>query len=92
MLDATGPAVIGVDRDACAAPTIMDIGEFWMLLEVAESQTVSPTSLMRDWLSSSLGIVSFRNWLVTDGPGQPSVPGEHRRYARHARLHLFGQE
>ena len=33
--DATGPKVVGVDRIHCAPPAIMDIGEFWMLLELA---------------------------------------------------------
>ena len=92
MLEDADPEVIGVEMERCAAPIIMDIGEFWMLLEVAENHGAAPTSLLRDWLSSNLGIVSFRNWLVTAGPGQPPVPSEHRRYARHARLHLFGKE
>jgi len=93
MLDVKQPKVIGVDRVKCAPPLVVDVGEFWMLLEVAQNKGVTPASLIEDWLSSPLGLVSFRNWLVTNGPGQPPVPtGTRRRYANHAALHLFGRE
>jgi hypothetical protein len=67
----------------------MDLGEFWLLLEAAGAQKVHPAELLEHWISSPLAMTSFRNWLVTAGPGRaPQVAG--RRYRVHALSELFG--
>lgn len=76
---------------ACRWPTVMDLGEYWMLLETVEAEDVHPGELLEAWMASPLAPTSFRNWLVTAGPGQPALRSA-RRYWAHARADLFGRD
>lgn len=87
MLDARNPHTIGSDP-RCRPPAVMDLEEYWMLLETAQAQDLHPSVLLERWISSPLALSTFRNWTVLHGPGQPENSG--RRYWDHARNELFG--
>lgn len=87
MLDAEGTLAIGLD--GCHPPAVIDLAEFWLLLLTAKQQGRPVSTILRDWLHSPLGVAPFRDWLVTNGPGQPALGGD-RRYWSHARRVLFG--
>ena len=89
MLDARGTRAIG--RDGCHPPAVIDLAEFWLLLLTAEQQVTPVSTILRDWLHSPLGVAPFRDWLVTNGPGLPTLSG-NRRYWSHARRVLFSSD
>lgn len=88
LLDEEETVVIG--QDQCLAPAVIDLVEFWKLLATAAQQECEVNELLASWVGSPLGLAPFRDWLVTEGPGQPTING--RRYGAHARRVLFGQD
>jgi hypothetical protein len=86
LLDAEGVEAIGTS--GCQPPAVLDLAEFWLLLMTAQNQGSSLDQVLRGWLDSPLGVASFRDWLVTYGPGQPRLEDD-RLYWRHARHVLF---
>lgn len=86
---ANGLKVIGENKK-CKPPLIVDMAEFWLLLETAEHNKLTPAQLIEMWLQSPLRVSGFRNWLITNGPKQAPVKGD-RRYKQHALKYLFGR-
>jgi hypothetical protein len=78
------------ENKKCKPPLIIDMAEFWLLLETAEYNKLTPAQLIEMWLQSPLRVSGFRNWLVTSGPKQAPIKGD-RRYKQHALKHLFGR-
>lgn len=88
MLDADGVTAIGTA--GCRPPAVLDLVEFWLLLLTAQNQEGGLDQVLGAWLNSPLGVVPFRDWLVTNGPGQPGLDDD-RRYQTHANRTLFGE-
>jgi hypothetical protein len=82
--------VIGTNP-ACREPMIIDLEEFWALLESAAINNLSPAQMLRMWSDSVLKVSSFRNWLVTSELKPVPLEGK-RRYHKHAIKHLFGKD
>lgn len=83
--------VIGVD-DRCSPPAVLDLSEFNTAIEVAAASGRPLHELLDGWLTSPMGGMSMREWLVTDGPGR-AVPDEDIEdvpYMRRLRAELFG--
>jgi hypothetical protein len=89
MLDDRRPSIIGVDQRS-KAPAVLDLAEFWLLLETSRYNKITVADLLEMWLSSPLGVVQFRDWLVTNGPKQEPFDGR-RRYATDALMTMFGR-
>lgn len=75
----------------CREPLIIDLEEFWALLEAAEHNNLAPAELLRRWSDSPLKVSNFRNWLVTSDLAPVPLNGK-RRYHKHAIKHLFGHD
>lgn len=84
--------VIGVD-DRCTAPAILDLAEFNMAVEASTTLGRPLHELLEEWSRSPMRSVSFREWLVTDGPGRavPDHDVDDEPYMRRIRTELFGE-
>lgn len=78
----------------CRRPAVIDLAELQFGLRVAAALDLDFGDLLAGWLDSALFSVSFRNWLVTDGPAL-TVPdretADERPFRRIAR-ELFGMD
>jgi hypothetical protein len=76
--------VIGGHPD-CSELVVLDLLNFHLLLRLSERCSLPLTALAQQWLDSSLGANSFRDWATTDGPAR-DVPGGGQADDWHARL------
>ncbi len=81
-------SVLGINKK-CVEPLIMDLEEFWALLETAKHNSLPPSQLLRLWSNSALKVSNFRNWLATSEL-EPAPLTDNRRYHNHAIKYLFG--
>ena len=79
-----------IGHDQCHHPLVIDLAEFWKLILLSEQHGRPVNEFLKAWLRSPLGVAPFRDWLVTEGPGQPALAG--RRYGAHARRTLFERD
>jgi hypothetical protein len=80
--------VVGVDG-RCRQPMVLDLEEFWMLLELSKHEKVFPTKLLQEWIDSPKRVSGFRNWAITSGHKLPNP--SRRGYATYAMQQLFGR-
>ena len=52
----------------CMPFALLDLANFYLLVRLHEDLGISAVDLLRDWLTSPMGRVSFRDWATTDGP------------------------
>lgn len=85
-----GMNLIGVHAK-CKSPMILDLEEYWMLIETAGHHNMHPAELLNSWITSPFRVSSFRNWLLTKGPAQAPLT-KRRRYAVHSMERIFGDD
>jgi hypothetical protein len=92
MVDDSEAKVIGKDK-RCKMPMIIDLEEFWQMMEISKAIAKSPAQVIRMWIDSSLNTTSFRNWAVTEqiGVGKLARGNTRRGYAAHAMQMIFGR-
>lgn len=78
------------EHDKCRQPMIIDLEEFWLLLELAKNERVFPTKLIQEWIDSPMRVASFRNWSITSGRKLPPSSGRSL-YATNSMQQLFGR-
>src|ERR1700683_1143565 len=88
MADKAGFKVIGANS-RCEQPMVMDMEEFWMLLELGKHESVFPTKLLKEWMDSPKRVSGFRSWAITEGHKLRNP--RRRGYAAHAMMQLFGR-
>ncbi len=92
MVNDSEAKVIGKDQ-RCRMPMVLDLEEFWLLMEISKAESKSPAQILKIWIESTLRTTSFRNWAVTNGIGSTKLArnNERRGYAAHSMQIIFGR-
>lgn len=85
-----GMNIVGT-HPKCKSPMVLDLEEYWMLIETAGYHNMHPAELLEAWIASPLRVSNFRNWLVTNGPAQAPL-AKRRSYADHSMERIFGED
>jgi hypothetical protein len=92
MVDDSEAKIIGKDK-RCRMPMVLDLEEFWLLMEISKAESKSPAQVLKMWIESSLKTTSFRNWAITNRIGQSKLSRNNKRrgYAAHSMQMIFGR-
>ncbi len=92
MVDVSEAKVIGIDK-RCKMPMILDLEEFWHLMEISKAITKTPAQIIKMWVDSSLRNTSFRNWALNEkiGSNKLARSSKRRGYAAHSMRTIFGK-